>query len=61
MTRPAVSVTVLLLISNEPVVACSGDSSLPGVLCQDPVVAEFDELTIPRAVRPVVDSAAGHQ
>lgn len=38
--------------------ACSGNSSLSAVLCQNPAVAE---LTVPKAVRPVADGAPGHQ
>jgi hypothetical protein len=36
-------------------------SSLPAVLCQNPAVAELDELKIPKAVRLVADGALGHQ
>jgi hypothetical protein len=58
---PAVPATVPLFVPNEPVVQAQGDFSLPAVLCQDPPVADLDEPTIPRAVRPGAGGTAGHQ
>jgi hypothetical protein len=49
------------VVRPEPVVQAQGDFSLPAVLCQDPPVADLDEPTIPRAVRPGAGGAAGHQ
>lgn len=34
---------------------CPGNSLLLAILCQNPAVAEFDELKIPKAVRPVAE------
>ena len=49
--------TVLLVIPGQTNAACQWDSSLSAGLCQDPAMAEFDELTIPTTVRPVTDRA----
>ena len=40
--------------------ACSGNSSLSAVLCQDRPVVELEELLIPKAARHVADSGPGH-
>ena len=41
--------------------ACSRNSSLLAVLCQNPAMAELDELRTLNAPRPVADGAPEHQ
>ncbi len=58
--RPTAPTTVLLFISNDGD-ACSRNSSLLAVLCQNPAMAELDELRPLNAPRLVADGAPEHQ